>query len=120
MGKNTRSQDLSHLSVGRETESGGDCNDKLQTSLRLPEARRRTTRSHSSPPVHADELGTFLTEPFEAALALAAQLHREQKRKGTIPYISHLLALAAIALEHGATEDEAISALLHDTMEDAG
>jgi GTP pyrophosphokinase len=42
-------------------------------------------------------------------------------RKGTeIPYISHLMGVTAIALEHGATEDEAIGALLHDAAEDAG
>jgi GTP pyrophosphokinase len=58
---------------------------------------------------------------FEQALAYAARIHRGQIRKGTdIPYISHLLAVAAIALEHGATETEAIGALLHDAAEDAG
>jgi GTP pyrophosphokinase len=44
-----------------------------------------------------------------------------QKRKGSgVPYISHLLAVAAIVLEHGGTEDEAIAALLHDAVEDQG
>jgi (p)ppGpp synthase/HD superfamily hydrolase len=58
---------------------------------------------------------------FETALAFAARLHGSQIRKvsGT-PYISHLLAVAAIAIEHGATEDEAIAALLHDAVEDQG
>ena len=38
-------------------------------------------------------------------------------RKGTsIPYLAHLLGTAKIALEHGATEDEAIAALLHDAV----
>lgn len=56
---------------------------------------------------------------FEEALAYAAHLHTDQVRKGgCIPYISHLLAVSAIAIEHGATEDEAISALLHDALED--
>src|ERR1700693_547491 len=42
-------------------------------------------------------------------------------RKGTgIPYLSHLLMVAAIALDYGATEDEAIGALLHDVIEDGG
>lgn len=58
---------------------------------------------------------------FSEALVLAARLHGGQVRKGTsIPYISHLLAVTAIALEYGATEDEAIAALLHDAIEDAG
>ncbi|WP_027443966.1 HD domain-containing protein [Erythrobacter cryptus] len=62
-----------------------------------------------------------LTERFDAALAYASRLHRHQLRKGTaIPYVSHLLAVAAIALEHGADEDQAIAALLHDAVEDQG
>jgi GTP pyrophosphokinase len=62
-----------------------------------------------------------LSPRFEDALVYATQIHAHQHRKRTgIPYISHLLAVAAIALEHGATEDEAIGALLHDAGEDAG
>jgi GTP pyrophosphokinase len=62
-----------------------------------------------------------LTERFSEALVYAAQLHREQKRKGTeIPYLSHLMSVASLALEHGASEDEAIAALLHDSIEDQG
>lgn len=58
---------------------------------------------------------------FESALVLAARLHRDQVRKGTrIPYVAHLLAVASLALEHGAYEDEAIAALLHDAVEDQG
>jgi len=58
---------------------------------------------------------------FEQALAYAARIHRGQLRKGTeIPYVSHLLAVTAVALEHGATETEAIGAVLHDAAEDAG
>jgi (p)ppGpp synthase/HD superfamily hydrolase len=62
-----------------------------------------------------------LTSRFDEALDLASELHRTQARKGTqIPYLSHLLVVAGIALEHGATEDEAIAALLHDAVEDQG
>jgi (p)ppGpp synthase/HD superfamily hydrolase len=58
---------------------------------------------------------------FESALKYASRLHAKQTRKGSnAPYISHLLAVAAIALEHGATEKEAIAALLHDAVEDQG
>jgi (p)ppGpp synthase/HD superfamily hydrolase len=58
---------------------------------------------------------------LEDALAFAARLHAEQTRKGSAtPYISHLLAVTAIALDHGATENEAIAALLHDAVEDQG
>lgn len=62
-----------------------------------------------------------LTARFSEALVLACDLHRTQSRKGTqIPYVAHLLAVAGLALEHGATEDEAIAAVLHDAVEDQG
>ena len=55
------------------------------------------------------------------ALAIALDAHKTQIRKGTsIPYISHPMAVASIALEFGATEDQAIAALLHDAIEDGG
>jgi (p)ppGpp synthase/HD superfamily hydrolase len=62
-----------------------------------------------------------LSSRFEEALVFAAQLHAKQVRKGTsIPYISHLLAVASLVLEYGGNEDEAIAALLHDAIEDQG
>lgn len=63
----------------------------------------------------------MLTELYADAMRLAWKLHDGQFRKGTtIPYVSHLIAVSSIALEHGANEDEAIAALLHDAVEDAG
>lgn len=63
----------------------------------------------------------FLSARFREALTYAFDLHREQQRKVSgVPYVAHLLAVASIALEHGATEDEAIAALLHDAIEDQG
>ena len=63
----------------------------------------------------------MLTERFNDALVFAAKLHGSQKRKGTqTPYISHLMAVASIVLEHGGSEDEAIAGLLHDAVEDQG
>lgn len=60
-----------------------------------------------------------LTDRFADALAYAAKLHNGQRRKGNgVPYVSHLLAVASLVLEHGGTEDEAIGALLHDAIED--
>lgn len=60
-----------------------------------------------------------LTDRFTKALAFATERHRDQRRKGTeIPYVSHLLGTCALALEAGADEDQAIAALLHDTLED--
>ncbi len=62
-----------------------------------------------------------LTPRFDAALTYASALHRPQPRKGTdIPYVSHLLAVASLVLEHGGGESEAIAALLHDAVEDGG
>jgi (p)ppGpp synthase/HD superfamily hydrolase len=56
---------------------------------------------------------------FEEALLLAVRAHDGQKRKGTeIPYVSHVLSVCALVLEDGGDEDEAIAALLHDTLED--
>ncbi len=56
---------------------------------------------------------------FVRAIAVALQIHGTQVRKDTrIPYLSHLLGTCAIALDHGATEGEAIAALLHDAIED--
>lgn len=64
---------------------------------------------------------TQLTKRFSEAVHYACVAHAGQTRKGTsIPYVSHLLAVTAIALEYGATEEEAIAALLHDVVEDQG
>src|SRR6266853_3455026 len=64
---------------------------------------------------------TRLSRRFEAALLLATRLHATQTRKGgRIPYVSHLLGVASLALEHGGDEDVAIAALLHDAVEDQG
>jgi GTP pyrophosphokinase len=69
---------------------------------------------------------TFTDDPptgprFEEALVYAARHHRRQLRKGgRIPYVAHLLAVAAIVLEMESSEDEAIGALLHDVIEDGG
>jgi (p)ppGpp synthase/HD superfamily hydrolase len=62
----------------------------------------------------------LLSSRFSEAVRGAADLHARQFRKGTkIPYIAHLLGVASIALHHGADEDEAIGAVLHDSIEDA-
>ncbi len=62
-----------------------------------------------------------LSPLFEEALQVALASHKHHLRKGTqIPYVSHLLAVANIVLDYGGDEDEAISALLHDSVEDCG
>ena len=60
-------------------------------------------------------------EKFEDALVYAARLQRDQTRKGSgVPYVTHLLAVAAIVGENGGTEEEVVAALLHDAPEDMG
>jgi len=61
----------------------------------------------------------MLSDAFDSALVLAHELHRRQKRKvSNVPYISHLLAVASLVIEDGGSEDEAIAALFHDSIED--
>lgn len=60
-----------------------------------------------------------LGERFDRALVCASSWHRGQLRKGSgIPYVSHLLTVAALVLDDGGDEDEAVAALLHDSVED--
>jgi (p)ppGpp synthase/HD superfamily hydrolase len=62
-----------------------------------------------------------LTDRFDRALLYATHVHGGQLRKGTpVPYVAHLLAVAATVLEYGGSEDTAIAALLHDAVEDQG
>lgn len=61
------------------------------------------------------------SQRFVQAFQLAAELHKNQKRKGShIPYLSHLMAVSSLVLEYGGNEDEAIAGLLHDAVEDQG
>lgn len=61
----------------------------------------------------------MFSEHFDQALAFAHQLHRRQVRKTSgVPYIAHPLSVAALVIEDGGSEDEAIAALLHDSLED--
>lgn len=62
-----------------------------------------------------------LGDRFQQAFTLASQLHAGQTRKqSTVPYLAHLLGVAALVLEYGGCEDEAVAALLHDAPEDQG
>ncbi len=65
--------------------------------------------------VHA----AMLSARFADAFTFAFEVHREQTKKGcTVPYLSHLLEVAGLVLSYGGNEDEAIAALLHDSVED--
>jgi (p)ppGpp synthase/HD superfamily hydrolase len=61
-----------------------------------------------------------LSTRYDDALAYASRHHREQLRKGSrVPYLTHLMSVSALVLEHGGSEDQAIAGLLHDAVEDA-
>jgi (p)ppGpp synthase/HD superfamily hydrolase len=69
----------------------------------------------------AASTGPELGERFASAVEWAIELHGPQVRKGTgVPYVAHLLEVAALVLHDGGTEAEAIAGLLHDAVEDAG
>lgn len=63
----------------------------------------------------------LLTTRFTEAFSYAVVAHAGQLRKGTdLPYVSHLVSVAALVLDDGGSETEAIGALLHDVAEDQG
>ena len=57
---------------------------------------------------------------IEAAYALAAEAHAPQKREDGQPYIVHPLAVAGILADYRLDAATVATALLHDTVEDAG
>jgi (p)ppGpp synthase/HD superfamily hydrolase len=83
--------------------------EKKSASLKPPKA----TPPKLTPP----KLGTRL----QSAFRYAAEKHEGQARKQTsVPYLSHLMAVASLVLEAGGDEEMAIAALLHDVVEDCG
>lgn len=67
----------------------------------------------------------FLTARFTEAIEYVRQLHTEFRKGTYIPYMAHLLGVAALVMgEAGGrvlvTEDMVIAALLHDAVEDHG
>lgn len=60
-----------------------------------------------------------LTSRFAQGFEYCLEIHRDQKAKGKgTPYVAHLMAVAGLVLEAGGDEDEALAALLHDSLED--
>jgi (p)ppGpp synthase/HD superfamily hydrolase len=73
-----------------------------------PWKKRRAAMSYLVP-------NPVLTDRFTQAFAFVSIIHAAQARDGTsVPYLSHVLGVASLVLEHGADEDTAIAALLHD------
>ena len=60
-----------------------------------------------------------MTETCIKALNLACRIHKDDRRKGkNTPYIAHLLSVSAMVMDDNGTHEEAIGALLHDSLED--
>lgn len=58
-------------------------------------------------------------ERLGRAVAWALAAHGDQVRKGTpVPYVSHLLQVSGLVLEHGGDLAQAAAAVLHDVVED--
>jgi (p)ppGpp synthase/HD superfamily hydrolase len=68
----------------------------------------------------------YLSGRFTSAVDYARLLHIEQRKGSEIPYMAHLLGVAALVMgeaghvDFSVTEDMVIAALLHDAVEDHG
>src|SRR5208283_1672172 len=77
--------------------------------------------SKKSLPGPSKLLPPYLGPRMQRAFRYAAKQHAGQTRKqSAVPFLSHLMAVAALVLEAGGDEDLAIAALLHDVVEDCG
>lgn len=62
-----------------------------------------------------------LSGQFSKALVYGELKHHNQVRKGgDVPYVGHLLSVAGLVINDNGSEAQAIAALLHDAVEDAG
>ena len=134
--------EFDHVVVAEPVEIAGPDADWTYVYIALTRATQTLTVLHSTPhpfempPATSEPLredpsdlpalaiepeGTLLSARYTEALIRAKFLHGGQRRRGTrIPYLAHLQSVAALVLEDGGTEDEAIAALLHDAAEDFG
>jgi GTP pyrophosphokinase len=125
--RSERFEEAVEQAVAALPDAEGTVRDILAFSRDLAiahDASAYTIEAALAPPAGASMsagVPTPLGDRFDAALAYATVVHAGQPRKGTrIPYIAHLLAVAALVLEDGGSEEEAIAALLHDAVEDRG
>jgi (p)ppGpp synthase/HD superfamily hydrolase len=75
--------------------------------------------------VNTQDNRLFLSGRFTEAIEYARQLHTEFRKGTDIPYMAHLVGVAALVMgEAGGrvlvTEDMVLAALLHDVVEDHG
>ncbi len=79
------------------------------------------------PPTQIPQTATplVLTARFTAAVEYARRFHTEYRKGTEIPYMAHLLGVAALVMAEAGgrvpvTEEMVIAALLHDVVEDHG
>jgi len=63
-------------------------------------------------------LKSVMQSALNRAIALATDLHKDQRDKGGAEYIGHPLRVMQTVLGKGCDVDVAIAAVLHDTVED--
>lgn len=65
------------------------------------------------------EQNKMISDRLYAALELAFKLHgRDARKESRTPVMAHLLSVCALVQHETDDEDEAVAALLHDTLED--
>lgn len=62
--------------------------------------------------------GAEQAEQMKAAIAFAADVHKEQKRESGEPYITHPIAVSVILMDMGMDPATVIAGILHDVVED--
>ena len=75
--------------------------------------------------MNTPENGLLLSDRFTRAVEYARRFHTESRKGTCIPYMAHLLGVAALVMAEAGgpvpvTEDMIIAALLHDVVEDHG
>jgi (p)ppGpp synthase/HD superfamily hydrolase len=64
-------------------------------------------------------MSDFISARLATAIELAVRVHgRDARKQSPVPVLAHLLSVCALVQQDGGDEDEAIAALLHDTLED--
>lgn len=80
-----------------------------------PEEQYAALRKRLIEEMHLEEKDL---QEIDKAYALAARVHKEQKRHSGEPYIIHPIAVASILVDLGMDARSIETALLHDTVED--
>ena len=60
----------------------------------------------------------MISDRFTKAVELAVEVHKGQLKKLTDnPYIFHPLAVASLVMQYGGDEEQAMAAVVHDTID---